>query len=221
MPDIYGYETIRVNGKDVSAVPRRKPFYDSNFLLSTAAVPASLRYFQNNQQFSVSPVVLGGGNAKQQGRDTNVESNLGTVPAGSKYYLFGFRTAVEMTGLTMRGAAARGLAFYDDLRIIRSISHWEFRFTGGAEFFLRPWRDIALTVPHPIWAVTAGAESLLMASDEPGMLSLLIKDKPYELVAGEEFRMTQFFTLPTLPTPNNEMQISAIFECVQLVADKS
>ncbi len=219
--DRYGYETILINGKEASSVPRRLPFYDSQFLNSSAAVPASILYFQNNTAFSIA---LGASTAitgKVQGRDTNVRSKLGTVGAGEKMYMFGFRTACDMLGQTMRGAATRGLAFYDDLHIVRSICHWEFKFSGGAEFFVRPWRDIPCATPHPIWAVTAGPESILMASDEPGMLDLRVNGRPYELVSSEEFTLTQFFTLPTLPTMNAEMHIMAIFEGLRVIADKA
>lgn len=218
--DAYGYESILINGKNVSAVPRRASFFDSEFWNTATALPASIQFFRNNRNFTIATGTTTGITTKTEGRDTNVRSNLGTVGIGEKLYVFGFRTAAEMLGQTMRGAATRGLAFYDDLRIARSISHWAFTFTGGAELFIRPWRDVPLSTPHPIWAVTAGAESILMASDEPGMLDLQINGRPYELVSLEEFRLTLFHTLPTLPTITNETHIMAIFEGLKAVADK-
>lgn len=226
--DRYGYETILINSKEVSAVPRRLPFYDSQILQVATAPPSSIAYFQNNTAFSIAAGgTTTGLSAKIQGRDTNVRSKLGTVGTGEKMYIFGFRTAAEALGQTFNGASTRGLAFFDDLRMLRACSHWEFKFSGGAELFTRPWRDIPVATPHPIWAVTGQTERVLCASDELGMLDLRVNGHPYELVSTEEFLLTQYIGIPSagggsnLITITMETWIMAIFEGLRVIADKA
>jgi hypothetical protein len=100
-------------GGPIAARPRREGLYDTEAFVQSGAV-TQFPFFQNTRQFADT---LAG--TKQQGLDTNLVGNGGSIPRGHYLRVFGAQL-VQSTRNTAQTTAAQ----YDDIRKLADSSYW-------------------------------------------------------------------------------------------------
>lgn len=214
----YGLTGIEVDGTKKQGVPRKTGAYDTEGLILSAAIPSKLRFFRDSSAFGQTLTVITGG--KVYGVHTNIISKLGGMGKGERLFVFGLSAKVDALNQALN--SANGVVFFDNVRRIWGISHFNFNF-GQEEFIAVQARDVPVKTPRPVeFHEATNAAALLQTIDEPGMLNLCINGQPYCLEPQEEFTIEQVFTAPTLPTMGAlETHITLKLEGIRIRASKT
>lgn len=192
----YGLTGIDVDGAKKQAVPRKTGAYDTEGLVASTAVPSKLRFFRDSSTFGQAVTIITGG--KVYGVHTNIVSKLGGMGKGERLFVFGMSAKVDALNQSLN--SANGITFFDDVRKIWGISHFNFNF-GQEEFIAVQARDVPVRVPVPVeFHEATNSAKLIARCDGEGMLNLTINGAPYILEPQEEFTIEQVFSAPTLPT---------------------
>jgi len=198
--DNYGQATIRVDGQNILATPRKDPYTDTQVADTTGAHPAQLDFFRDTATFTETTSALA--TSKVQGRDTNVLSRLGTATKGEKFWIYGANLLVDSPGLTLNGAT--GLTFPDEVGHLLGVGWFEWSFAAGGQIFMRrPLRDLPVRcVRRPVaFSLAAAATNVLYDLNGQGMYDLRVNNRPYAISQQEEmvisFRWQSGNALPT------------------------
>ncbi len=100
-------------GGPIAARPRREGLYDTEAFVGTGTV-TTLPFYQNTRSFA-DPAA----GTKQQGLDTNLVGNGGSIPRGHYLRVFGVQAYMTRRGTSLLTAAA-----IDNKRVLWDTSYW-------------------------------------------------------------------------------------------------
>jgi hypothetical protein len=111
----------------VGGRPRKEPLYDSEVIKGSTTIPTEILIFQNFAQFRVAPEDTNISQAKEQGRDTNLQGGQSGLPQSTAFFWYQWRLKIRTLGINLGQATLANVS--EEIRRLRQLSSVTFRFS--------------------------------------------------------------------------------------------
>lgn len=197
----------------VGGRPRKEPLVDTEVIKGNTTVPTEVLIFQNFAQFRVAPADTNIAQAKEQGRDTNLQGGQSGLPQSTAFYLFQWRLKIRTYGIDLTNVSYIDVS--DQIRRLRQLSSVTFRFSQTDLIMLQ-----ADELPDGVGPIThhsnhPGAVSFGLVNGVPhrgNAKDVTVSGKPVGINALEQFRIVWRTPTAAGMTPTIDYFITPVLE---------
>jgi len=174
----------------VGGRPRKEPLYDTEVIKGATAVPTEVLIFQNFAQFRAAPADTNIAQAKEQGRDTNLQGGQSGLPQSTAFFWFQWRLKIRTLGVNLTTSANAIVS--EEIRRLRQLASVTFRFSQTDLITVQADELPDGVGPTSHHSNHAGAVSWGLVNGTPhrnNFKDVTVSQKPVGINALEQFRV--------------------------------